>query len=199
VNSYRINVMTHLSQVLADVAPARRALDFGSGDGWFARALLDEGLAEEVVAVDVKRRSHSDVEPVIYDGRTLPFEDRAFDLVYAIDVIHHAEDPRSALRDALRCCSDRFVLKDHTYADTKTRLLISVFDELGNRRFGVPSPHNYQHQWEWLPTIEHAGFARELLHHPIRCETRPVLRSMANGFQFIGRWRRAHDTDRQAR
>jgi SAM-dependent methyltransferase len=195
--SYRENVLDRLRETLAPIAPVGRALDFGAGDGWFARSLLQAGLAEEVVAVDVLRREETLVEPVIYDGETLPFEDRSFDLVYTIDTVHHADDPAASLTEAMRCSREHFVLKDHTYERTLTKARISVLDELGNRRFGVPSPHHYQRGWEWLPVFERAGFERCELRHPILCETRPVLSRLANDFQFIGRWRRNRNAAEQ--
>ncbi len=188
--AYRENVLDRMRETLAPIAPVARALDFGGGDGWFARQLMDEGLVEEVVTVDVLRRDETIVEPVIYDGEALPFEDRSFDLVYAIDTVHHADDPAAALTEAMRCAGGHFVLKDHTYETRRTYWKISVLDELGNRRFGVPSPHHYQRGWEWLETFEREGFELRELRHPIVCDTRPVLAQLGNGFQFIGRWRR---------
>jgi len=188
--SYRENVFDRLRETLAPIAPLSRGLDFGGGDGWFARRLMDAGLVGEVVPVDVMRRERTIVEPVIYDGETLPFEDRSFDLVYAIDTVHHADEPTASLAEAMRCAEHHVVLKDHTYTTAVTKATISILDELGNRRFGVPSPHHYQRGWEWLPTFEQGGFELCELRHPILCETRPLLSRFSNGFQFIGRWRR---------
>jgi SAM-dependent methyltransferase len=190
-DAYRHNVLERVREVLEGIAPLRTALDFGSGDGWFARRLMDEGLVEDVVGVDVRRRRRAHLEPILYDGSLLPFPDRSFDLVYAIDTVHHTPDPAASIREALRCCRSTFLLKDHTYRRPTTKLLISIIDELGNRRFGVPSIYKYQRGWEWLPVIEDAGFALEELRHPILCDTRPVLAGLTNGYQFIGRWRRA--------
>ena len=190
VKSYRENVLDRMRETLAPIAPIGRALDFGCGEGWFAQQLMDEGLVGEVVGVDVMRREDPILEPVIYDGTTLPFEDRSFDLVYSIDTVHHADEPTASLAEAMRCAASHFVLKDHTYEARRTYWKISVLDELGNRRFGVPSPHHYQRGWEWLPTFEREGFELRELRHPIVCDTRPVLARLGNHFQFIGRWRR---------
>ena len=110
-NTYREHVLEHLLASIAPLAPLERALDFGAGDGWFAERLMATGSVREVVAVDVKPRSHSFVEPTIYDGRRLPFDDRQFDLVYSVDVIHHSDSPEATLRDALRCSREHYVLR----------------------------------------------------------------------------------------
>jgi SAM-dependent methyltransferase len=191
VNAYRRNVFRHLADILAPVAPVDRALDFGCGDGWFARELAAAGLARRVVGAEVLlRRGRRFVEPVLYDGRRLPFPDRSFDLVYAVDVLHHTPDPPAALRELLRCCREHFVLKDHTHRSRLGRWTMALLDEAGNRRFGVPVLYRYQRGWEWLPVIEAAGLALEELRHPVVCERRPVLSWFVNEFQFIGRWRR---------
>lgn len=191
VNAYRRNVFRHLTEVLAPVAPVERALDFGCGDGWFARELGRSGLARRVVAVEVlRRRRRRLVEPVLYDGRRLPFADRSFDLVYAVDVLHHTPDPPAALRELLRCCRSHFVLKDHTHRSRLGRWTLALLDEVGNRRFGVSSLYNYQRDWEWLPVIEDAGLTLAELRHPVVVERRPVLSWFVNEFQFVGRWRR---------
>ena len=190
MNAYRRNLLSLLRPLLASQA-AGRALDFGAGDGWFARVLQDEGLVGEVVALDVQRRRHAVVEPLIYEGRRLPFADRSFDLVYALDALHHCLEPRTSLAELTRCSSRLLLLKDHTYRRPISRLALAALDEIGNRRFGVASPHRYQQGWEWLPWIEDAGFERVDLIHPARCERRPPLSWFANRLQFIGLWRRA--------
>lgn len=190
-NAYRKHTFEHLRAQLEAIGPIGRALDFGSGDGWFAHSLMESGLVEDVVCVDVMRRERHYIEPEIYEGERLPFDDRAFDLVYAVDVFHHTPDPPSSLRDALRCSRSHFVLKDHNYRRRPAKFVLAALDEIGNRRFGVPTLYKYQHDWDWLPVIEDEGFEREDLQDKIRCEPRPVLSLFVNEFQFIGRWRRA--------
>jgi SAM-dependent methyltransferase len=190
-NAYRRNLLEHFRRHLGEIGPLVTALDFGSGDGWFAHAAMESGLVENVVCVDVQARRRSYVEPVLYDGRVLPFADHSFDLVYALDVLHHTPAPAETLRDALRCSGRYFVLKDHTYRRPAGKLVLAMLDEIGNRRFGVPSLYHYQRGWEWLPVIEKQRFALEELQYPITIETRPILSSFVNHFQFIGRWQRA--------
>ncbi len=190
MNVYKRAVLRHLTALLSrqDVYPS--ALDFGSGDGWFARELLASGRISAVVPVDVQRRKVELITPVLYDGQHLPFEDRAFDLVYAIDVLHHCPDPIAALREMARVTRGDLLLKDHTYHNAAQRVLLAVMDELGNRRFGVPSIYRYQERWSWLPTLEAAGFERVALLHPLPCDPRIPWRWLTPGLQFLGLWRR---------
>jgi len=188
MSSYRGNVLELMGKVLSDLPPFERALDFGAGDGWFAREVARRGWVREVVPVDVQRREGGFVEPTLYDGRTLPFADRAFPLVYSIDVLHHAPDPEAALAEVLRCTGEYLLLKDHTYRSKAGYLTLCVLDELGNRRFGIPSRYRYQHEWSWMPLMARAGFALQSFIHPAECE-RGALRFF-NRFQFLGLWKR---------
>ena len=80
--------------------------------------------------MDVLRRTSVLREPVLYDGRSIPFPDHSFDLVYAIDALHHCPDPIAAIDEIARC-SRRFVMiKDHTYRSRLGWWVLSALDEL---------------------------------------------------------------------
>lgn len=190
MNAYQRGVWRHVEELLAPHAPLGLALDFGSGEGWMTRGLVRSGLVRRVVPVDVQLRRGSRVRPVLYDGARLPFPDRSFDLVLAADVLHHCPDPAACLREALRVSRDLFLLKDHNRSSAGGWLVLALLDEIGNRRFGVPSRYRYQRDWNWMPVVDDAGFDRLRLVHPARCESRPLLAGLVNRFQFLGLWRR---------
>ena len=186
---YRQNLLEIVRPLLAGRRVAK-ALDFGSGDGWFASTLRGQRLVSEVVAVDVHRRRRPIVEPIIYQGERLPFADRAFDLVYAFDVLHHCSDPAASLRDLSRCAARYLLLKDHRYRSSLDWALLCALDEIGNRRFGVRSLYHYQREWEWFPVIEREGFEVKQLIHPAVCESRPPLSWFVNRLHFVALWQR---------
>lgn len=188
VSIYRDRVFHLLRGLLSPHLPVQRALDFGSGEGWFAKRFQEEGAVRDLVPLDVLRREIVLCEPVLYDGRRIPFPDRSFDLVYAIDVLHHCPDPIAAIDEIARC-SRRFVMiKDHTYRSRLGWWVLAGLDELGNRRFGVPSPHHYQRGWSWLQHLEGLGFSRRGFVHPAHCDPRPPFRWFSHRFQFAGLW-----------
>ena len=194
MNAYKHAVLGHLERLLKPHAPVDRMLDFGSGDGWYSQQLIAHGLVRYAVPVDVLLRRKTAIAPVLYDGEQLPFEAARFDLVLAVDVLHHCPSPTKALEEALRCCGDLFLLKDHTYTSSAGWWALALLDEVGNRRFGVPSLYRYQRDWEWTQTIEGQGFHCEQLCHPARCEPRPPLSWFVNRLQFLGLWRRSRST-----
>lgn len=189
MNPYRRRILDSFDTLLRPHAPFSRCLDFGAGDGWFAASFLERRLTKDVTAVDVQARPNSFAAVTLYDGVRLPFPERSFDLVSCVDVLHHCPDPRASLEDALRCADRFFLIKDHTFEGPAGRAALAVLDEIGNRRFGIPSPFNYRTRQQWSDWIEDAGFVLRNMVHPARCHE-GVLGWATNGLQFIGLWER---------
>ncbi len=167
-----------------------KALDFGAGDGWFASHLLQRGLCAEVTAIDVQIQPQLLHPVTAYDGVRIPADDRQFDLSYAVDVLHHCPDPMKSLEELLRVTREWLVIKDHTYTTSAGYWTLCLLDELGNRRFGIPSRYRYMKGWEWWSLLERAGFQEERRIWPA-----PVhegwLGSCTNHLQFVSVWRRS--------
>lgn len=178
-----------LQPLLAEVVRAERGLDFGSGDGAFASLVLSTGRVGELVPVDVMARPRSVVQPILYDGRRLPFDDGEFDLAYAIDVLHHCPEPTASLRDLARVTSRWLLVKDHTWERRWQKSALALMDELGNRRFGVPCLYHHQRGWSWDEVLRHGGFERVRLVHPAPCHVGAMR--WANWLEYIALWRRA--------
>jgi hypothetical protein len=186
---YRQRIHSVLRTLLLPRVPFARALDFGSGDGWFASQFLQEGLLADVTPVDTFPRKQCYVSPMIYSGDRLPFADLSFDLTYCIDVLHHCSDPLGTLRDVLRCSKSYVAIKDHTYRSLAGRLFLCLLDEIGNRRFGVQSLYKYQQEWQWFPCFECEGFVLEELVYPAACHSKP-LGWVTDDLHFIALWKR---------
>ena len=189
ITGYRERTYAMVRDTMRALGPVATAVDVGAGEGWYAQHLMDDGVVARITPVEVQRRALTLVEPVLYDGARLPFDDRAVDLVYAVDVVHHAGDPLALLADMARISRKWLVLKDHTYASVFGKTTLSLLDELGNRRFGIPSPGRYQHAWDWLPGLEAAGFVPRAMIHPAPCHT-GLLGSLTNRLQFVAAFER---------
>ena len=190
MNAYRQRIWTELDQVLSTIGPLRQALDFGSGDGWFTQQVRSSNHAVDVVPIDVKRRAEVFAEPQLYEGDRLPFDDRAFDLVYSVDVLHHCPDPIRQLDDLARCTRRYLLLKDHTYDTVLGKYALAVMDELGNRRFGIPSVYQYQRGKSWHLHLLKSGFAPVRFVHPMRCHV-GLLGALTNGLQYLALYERS--------
>ena len=189
MNAYRKRVWSSLLEMIKLPEPYTRVMDFGSGDGWFAKQVLDAGLTRDLTPIDVKRRDQVWIEPQIYSGGALPFPDRAFDLVYSVDVLHHCADPFAQLNELIRCSGRYLLLKDHTYETVLGKYTLAVMDELGNRRFGIPSVYQYQRGMAWHFHLLEAGFIRSKFVHPLKCHV-GILGGLTNSLQFVALYER---------
>ena len=104
---------------LRAIAPTH-LLDIGTGRGVFLWPLLDAFPSLMVTAVErddvsrrhleaVRRGGIARLQVLAADARDLPFEDRAFEVVTALEVIEHQQDPAALAREAIRVAS-RFVI-----------------------------------------------------------------------------------------
>jgi ubiquinone/menaquinone biosynthesis C-methylase UbiE len=99
---------------------APRVLDVGTGTGVFAEAFAARGLA--VAGIDpnssllaVARDLVSGVEFKEGTAEAIPYDDRAFILAFLGHVLHEADDPVRALREARRVSVDRVVVLEWPY------------------------------------------------------------------------------------
>src|SRR3954468_6244968 len=83
--------------------PFARALEIGSGTGYFSLNLLQTGVVEQATCTDIspgmlatlERNAAGlglDVETAACDAAELPFDDETFDLVLGHAVLHHLPD-----------------------------------------------------------------------------------------------------------
>lgn len=185
ISRYRYNVGKTLRELILDLGPISTALDFGAGDGQFALNVSKIYSVRELIAIDVIQRKHSYYPVQLYDSARLPFDDDSFDLVYAVDSIHHCIDPINALHELMRCSRRYLILKDHIFWTKFDYMILVMLDELGNRRFGIKSSYRYQYAWNWIPEIRSGGFEWSSIIHPAHCERGPVG-WIANKLQFFG-------------
>jgi SAM-dependent methyltransferase len=97
-------VLTKLGKALGrDPEHFARALEIGSGTGYFSLNLMQSGVVGEAVCMDISpgmldalrdnaRALGLDVETVAADAETLPLPDASFDLVFGHAVLHHIPD-----------------------------------------------------------------------------------------------------------
>ena len=90
--------------------PARagaRALDVGCGVGQVVARLTEAGFESHGVDVsgpNIERARKFSERCQLYDGRTLPFPDRHFACVGALNVLEHVEEPEVFICELVRVC-----------------------------------------------------------------------------------------------
>lgn len=139
-----------LAQALASFLPSEaKALDVGCGDGELAARILERRPDVSIVGVDVLERKTARIPVSLFDGKVLPFEDRSFDAILCVDVLHHTEDPTVLLREFQRVARQGILLKDHFKEGWLAGWRLGMMDWVGNARHGVALPYNYWTRAQW--------------------------------------------------
>jgi SAM-dependent methyltransferase len=115
-------------------------LDVGCGVGAMERFLVATtgsivGVDVTPEVVDTARERYPSAQFLVYDGRTLPFDDGSFDVAFAVCVLHHVEAAQrpSLVREMARVVRrDGLVfVAEHNPWNPLTRLVVQrcAFDE----------------------------------------------------------------------
>jgi SAM-dependent methyltransferase len=141
-----------VSSEMPDGSPS--VLEIGSGPGTLLETL--RARRYRVDGADVKNGAYrAGLEPVLYDGKVLPFEDGAYDLGLLFTVLHHVREPETVLREALRVAQRLLVLED-LFRNRAEEKIVHAADSLVNLEFWG-HPHNNRTKDGWLDTFEACG------------------------------------------
>jgi len=141
--------VTRLSTLLGSVIPVGASvLDVGAGDGSLDRQLLESRPDLRITGIDVLARPRTLIPVVPFDGQSIPFPDRSFDIVMFVDVLHHASNPDQLIKEACRV-GGSVIIKDHLRDGVLSGPTLRLMDFIGNARFGVALPYSYWSRQQW--------------------------------------------------
>ena len=123
----------------------------------------------------------------IFDGYRLPFDDKNFDAVIFVDVLHHTEDPMVLLREAKRVARRAIVLKDHTADRALAYSTLRFMDWVGNAHHGVALPYNYWSERRWRAAFDELGLTVEQWHTKLGLYPWPASLLFERGLHFVTR------------
>jgi SAM-dependent methyltransferase len=126
-----------------------KVLDVGCGDGRLSRLIADKRPDISICGIDVQQREDSAMRVETFDGKSIPYGEDSFDVVMFVDVLHHAEEPMTLLREAARVARQAILVKDHLAEGTFSYLTLQLMDWVGNARHGVRLPYNYWTLARW--------------------------------------------------
>ncbi len=182
-----------LSRLLSALVPrAARLLDFGCGDGLLASLMRSERPDIEVRGADVlvRERTHIPVDRI--EGERLPYEDRTFDAVMMIDVLHHTRDPVVQLREASRVSRGIVLIKDHLADPWLAVPRLRFMDFVGNAHHGVALTYNYWPSGRWHSAFREANLAEEVWNEKLGLYPWPASLLFEDGLHFIARLRQGN-------
>jgi len=130
----------------------KRVLDAGCGTGIFS-VIFEKNGAKEVIGIDIsegslgtarvlkKKFNLKNTKFQKQDLLNLPFEDNAFDIVWAWGSVHHAIDPYCAMDELIRVLKNNGTLLLAVYKKTGFTPIHDVI-----RKFLIRFPKNF-----WIP------------------------------------------------
>jgi SAM-dependent methyltransferase len=155
IYSRRVNVLASRLSVL--LPPNAKVLDVGCGDGIIDSLIMQRRPDVSIFGVDVLLRDCTYIQVITFDGQTIPYDTKSFDVVMFVDVLHHADNPESLLQEAKRVSRDAIVLKDHTKEGILSGITLRLMDWVGNAYHGVVLPYNYWTEVQWRESFKSLG------------------------------------------
>jgi len=143
-----------VSMLTPHLGPGASVLDVGCGEGYVLDELIARGVTEVqgVDIVDIRR--NKDYPFRLYDGLTLPFPDRSFDVVVLSFVLHHVPDDRklALLEEALRVSRGKVVVVEDTPTTAFDRVMNRRHGESYRRKIGSHASFGFltEGEWRWL-------------------------------------------------
>jgi SAM-dependent methyltransferase len=134
-----------------------KVLDVGCGDGRLARLIAEKRPDISIRGIDVLQRNDAVIPIDTFDGKSIPYGEGSFDVVMFVDVLHHASQPMTLLREAVRVARHAIVIKDHLAEGRLAHLTLRVMDWVGNARHGVALPYDYWSLAKWHRVFDKLG------------------------------------------
>ncbi len=147
---YRLRLTEYVGRLLPAAEPCR-VLDVGAGDGSLGLAFATFRPGTPVVGIEVavRKATRAGIRMVRFDGQALPFHDRSFDVALVSNVLHHASDPESLMREVWRVTRRRVIVKDHLCEGPIDDLKLAALDAMGNLRLGAQVRATYLSRARW--------------------------------------------------
>ena len=152
-----------LERLLAGLLPSSvtSVLDVGCGDGLVAAGIAALRPGMVLKGIDVLKRPHTHVPVELFDGRRIPHDDKSFDAVMMVDVLHHTASPEQLLGEAARVARRCLIVKDHLSDGWLATERLRLMDYVGNARHGISLTCVYWRHGQWLEAFARLGLMVE--------------------------------------
>jgi ubiquinone/menaquinone biosynthesis C-methylase UbiE len=144
------------------LAPGEELLDLGSGTGlisrWLARRVGIRPTLADVTEFDNRVLDFPYVRMV--DPLSVPVDDRSFDTVMMLFVLHHVErweDQERLVAESRRIARSRVLILEDTPKSRLDRIMNTGWDWMLNLRHGVPTPFTFRTVDGWSTVFRRLG------------------------------------------
>lgn len=151
---YRKRVAGYVAAMCDDNS---RVLDVGCNDGTVAMLIKAAKPSLRIEGLDIQGNVPCKIRRAIYDGKRMPFPDNSFDVVVAVDVLHHTTDMLPVLKEMKRVAKKYVIIKDQVARGPVTRGLLALCDIAANFHYGIRCTFNYPSNAEWYDYFRKAG------------------------------------------
>ena len=120
-----------------------------------------------------------------FDGKSMPYGEGSFDVVMFVDVLHHAGQPMTLLREAVRVARQAIVIKDHLAEGSLDYLTLRVMDWVGNASHGVALPYKYWSLAKWHRVFDKLGLSINSWESNLRLYPLPADLILGRSLHFL--------------
>ena len=138
--------------------PGCSALDIGCGVG-YALDVLETDFGCTPFGCDVVVPPNPIDRFALFDGRTLPYRDKSFDLAFLIFVLHHADDPSVLLREASRIARDAVIVVEDTPQAAFEHRWGAAHVHSFSKRHSIPWHGRVRAEEEWRQIFQFMGMS----------------------------------------
>jgi len=124
-------------------------LDVGCGDGSVAKLIMDSNPSLNIAGIEIQSSLPAKIPRKLYNGKEIPYPDNHFDIVIALDVLHHIDDIPSLLAEMERVSKKYLIIKDHMTYSIFSQWLISFTDYFSNLPYGIRCAFNFPSFERW--------------------------------------------------
>jgi ubiquinone/menaquinone biosynthesis C-methylase UbiE len=185
VHSRRVRVLSdHFAELISQNS---LVLDVGCGDGLVAHWIRQKRPDITLQGIDILVREETSIPVEAFNGQEIPYDDKSFDAVMFVDVLHHTTDPMILLREAARIARKAVLIKDHTRNGFFAGPTLRLMDWIGNARHDVALPYNYWTHEQWFEALATLNVTIDVWKGALRLYPPPANWLFERGLHFIAR------------
>lgn len=148
----------HIASILSEhIQDNSTLLDIGCGN-----MLISSNITKlryiQVHGIDVELTHKTNLPFSLFDGKTLPFENKSFDTCMLIDVFHHIRHQRQLLSEALRVTRDQILVFEDIYMTKQSRAWLHTHHTLRRQLcMKQANDHIFRTHVQWSDFFRHTG------------------------------------------